>query len=104
MIKVEDKIIVEIEGVGNVVTSVDKTIYDLMKEQNLENEVIAVIIDNDITELSTKLKEDTKMKLIKIKDRMGAKIYRSGLKIPIHHCSQRTIWKKHKCRITSQPR
>lgn len=76
----EDKIIVEIEGVSNVVTSVDKTIYDLMKEQNLENEVIAVIIDNDITELSTKLKEDTKMKLIKIKDRMGAKIYRSGLK------------------------
>lgn len=76
----EDKIIVEIEGVGNVVTSVDKTIYDLMKEQNLENEVIAVIIDNDITELSTKLKEDTKMKLIKTKDRMGAKIYRSGLK------------------------
>ena len=76
----EDKIIVEIEGIGNVVTSVDKTIYDLMKEQNLENEVIAVIIDNDITELSTKLKEDTKMKLIKIKDRMGAKIYRSGLK------------------------
>lgn len=76
----EDKIIVEIEGVGNVVTSVGKTIYDLMKEQNLENEVIAVIIDNDITELSTKLKEDTKMKLIKIKDRMGAKIYRSGLK------------------------
>lgn len=76
----EDKIIVEIEGIGNVVTSVDKTIYDLMKEQNLENEVIAVIIDNDITELSTKLKEDTKIKLIKIKDRMGAKIYRSGLK------------------------
>lgn len=76
----EDKIIVEIEGIGNVVTSVDKTIYDLMKEQNLENEVIAVIIDNDITELSTKLKEDTKMKPIKIKDRMGAKIYRSGLK------------------------
>ncbi len=76
----EDKIIVEIEGVGNVVTSVDKTIYDLMKEQNLENEVIAVIIDNDITELSTKLKIDTKMKLIKINDRMGAKIYRSGLK------------------------
>ena len=76
----EDKIIVEIEGVGNVVTSVDKTIYDLMKEQNLDNEVIAVIIDNDITELSTKLREDTKMKLIKIKDRMGAKIYRSGLK------------------------
>ena len=76
----EDKIIVEIEGIGNVVTSVNKTIYELMEEQNLENEVIAVIIDNDITELSTKLKEDTKMKLIKIKDRMGAKIYRSGLK------------------------
>lgn len=75
-----DKIIVEIEGIGNVVTSVDKTIYELMEEQNLENEVIAVIIDNDITELSSKLKEDTKMKLIKIKDRMGAKIYRSGLK------------------------
>lgn len=76
----EDKIIVEIEGLGNVVTSVDKTIYELLEEQNLENEVIAVIIDNDITELSSKLKEDTKMKLIKIKDRMGAKIYRSGLK------------------------
>jgi uridine kinase len=76
----QEQIIVEIECVGNVVTSVDKTIYDLMKEQNLENEVIAVIIDNEITELSTKLKIDTKMKLIKIKDRMGAKIYRSGLK------------------------
>lgn len=76
----EDKIIVEIEGLGNVVTSVNKTIYELLEEQNLENEVIAVIIDNDITELSAKLKEDTKMKLIKIKDRMGAKIYRSGLK------------------------
>ncbi len=76
----EDKVIVEIEGIGNVVTSVNKTIYELMEEQNLENEVIAVIIDNDITELSAKLKEDTKMKLIKIKDRMGAKIYRSGLK------------------------
>lgn len=76
----EDKIIVEIEGLGNIVTSVDKTIYELMEEQNLENEVIAVIIDNDITELSTKLKEDAQMKLIKISDRMGAKIYRSGLK------------------------
>ena len=76
----EDKIIVEIEGLGNIVTSVDKTIYELMEEQNLENEVIAVIIDNDITELSAKLREDTKMKLIKISDRMGAKIYRSGLK------------------------
>lgn len=76
----EDKIIVEIEGLGNIVTSVDKTIYELMEEQNLENEVIAVIIDNDITELSTKLREDTKIKLIKISDRMGAKIYRSGLK------------------------
>ncbi len=76
----EDKVIVEIEGIGNVVTSVNKTIYELLEEQNLENEVIAVIIDNDITELSAKLKEDTKMKLIKIKDRMGAKIYRSGLK------------------------
>ena len=76
----EDKIIVEIEGLGNIVTSVDKTIYELMEEQNLENEVIAVIIDNDITELSAKLREDTKIKLIKISDRMGAKIYRSGLK------------------------
>ena len=76
----EDKVIVEIEGICNVVTSVNKTIYELLEEQNLENEVIAVIIDNDITELSAKLKEDTKMKLIKIKDRMGAKIYRSGLK------------------------
>lgn len=76
----EDKIIVEIEGIGNVVTSVNKTIYELIEEQNLENEVIAVLMDNEITELSTKLKEDTKIKLIKISDRMGAKIYRSGLK------------------------
>lgn len=75
-----NELIIEIEGSGNIVVHKDTTLYDLIKRLNKTDEIIACSINNEIVELSYKLKEDTKIKLISIKDRMGAKIYRSGLK------------------------
>lgn len=75
-----NELIIEIEGYGNIVVHKDATLYDLIKRLNKTDDIIACSINNEIVELSYKLKEDTKIKLISIKDRMGAKIYRSGLK------------------------
>lgn len=75
-----DELIIEIEGYGNIVVHKDTTLYDLIKRLNKTDDIIACSINNEIVELSYKLKEDTKLKLISTKDRMGAKIYRSGLK------------------------
>lgn len=75
-----NELIIEIEGYGNIVVHKDTTLYDLIKRLNKTDDIIACSINNEIVELSYKLKEDTKIKLISIKDRMGAKIYRSGLK------------------------
>lgn len=75
-----NELIIEIEGYGNIVVHEDTTLYDLTKRLNKTDDIIACSINNEIVELSYKLKEDTKLKLISIKDRMGAKIYRSGLK------------------------
>lgn len=80
MIKLTNELIIEIEGYGNIVVHEDTTLYDLIKRLNKTDDIIACSINNEIVELSYKLKEDTKLKLISIKDRMGAKIYRSGLK------------------------
>lgn len=75
-----NELIIEIEGYGNIVVHKDTTLYDLIKRLNKTDDIIACSINNEIVELSYKLKEDTKLKLISVKDRMGAKIYRSGLK------------------------
>lgn len=75
-----NELIIEIEGYGNIVVHKYTTLYDLIKRLNKTDDIIACSINNEIVELSYKLKEDTKLKLISIKDRMGAKIYRSGLK------------------------
>lgn len=75
-----NELIIEIEGYGNIVVHEDTTLYDLIKRLNKTDDIIACSINNEIVELSYKLKEGTKLKLISIKDRMGAKIYRSGLK------------------------
>jgi uridine kinase len=80
VIKLTNELIIEIEGYGNIVVHEDTTLYDLIKRLNKTDDIIACSINNEIVELSYKLKEDTKLKLISIKDRMGAKIYRSGLK------------------------
>lgn len=80
MIKLTDELIIEIEGSDNIVVHKGTTLYDLIKRLNKTDDIIACSINNEIVELSYKLKEDTKLKLISIKDRMGAKIYRSGLK------------------------
>lgn len=75
-----NELIIEIEGYGNIVVHKDTTLYDIIKRLNKTDDIIACSINNEIVELSYKLKEDTKLKLISTKDRMGAKIYRSGLK------------------------
>lgn len=75
----DNKIIVEIEG-NSVVASVNTSIYEILKNNNMLDDVIAVYINNEVVELSTLLREDAKIELIKVSDRIGAKIYRSGLK------------------------
>lgn len=76
----DNKIIIEIEGNGSVVGVVNTSIYEILKNNNMLDDVIAVYINNEVVELGTLLREDAKIKLIKVSDRIGAKIYRSGLK------------------------
>ena len=73
-------IIVDIENVGSVVLKEGTTIEEIINKQNLENEIIAASINGEVVELDYKLYEDTKIKLIDLKNINGARIYRSGLK------------------------
>ena len=75
----ENKIIVEVEGLDKYIIDSGKTIYDLVTENNLEN-VIAALVDNEAVELSYVLKEDSRIKLITTLDRYGANVYLNGLK------------------------
>ena len=67
MIKLTNELIIEIEGYGNIVVHEDTTLYDLIKRLNKTDDIIACSINNEIVELSYKLKEDTKLKLISIR-------------------------------------
>lgn len=73
-------IIVDIENVGSVVLKEGTSIEEIINKQNLENEIIAASINGEVVELDYKLYEDTKIKLIDLKNINGARIYRSGLK------------------------
>ena len=76
----KDSIIIEIEGKDKVIFGSGGTIEELIKKVGAPLTTIAALINNEIVELNYTLKEDTKIKFIDISDRMGAKIYRSGLK------------------------
>lgn len=78
--KVKENIIIDIEGTEKVIFGSGGTIEDLIKKIGESPNTIGALINNEIVELSYTLKEDTKIKFITTKDRMGAKIYRSGLK------------------------
>lgn len=76
----KENIIIEIKGKDRVIFGSGGTIEELLKKVDANPNIIAAIINNEIVELSYLLKEDTKVKFIDTMDRMGAKIYRSGLK------------------------
>lgn len=76
----KENIIVNITNQGKVIFQSGKTVEELIKKIDAPQTIIAALIDNEIQELSYKIKDDTKITFIHINERMGAKIYRSGLK------------------------
>lgn len=76
----KENIIIDIEGYDKVIFKSGGTIEELLKKIGSMENIICAIINNEVVELSYILKDDTKISLIDKNDRMGAKIYRSGLK------------------------
>ncbi len=76
----KENIIIDIEGQDKVIFKEGGTIEELIKKIDAPKNIIGALINNEIVELNFVLKEDTKIKFIDTNDRMGAKIYRSGLK------------------------
>ena len=76
----KENIIIDIEGYDKVIFKSGGTIEELLKKIGSMENIICAIINNEVVELSYVLKDDTKISLIDKNDRMGAKIYRSGLK------------------------
>ena len=77
----KENIKININNEKIVVIKEGQSILELIKYINEdENSIIAGLINNEVVELSYILKEDTTIEFIRISDRIGAKIYRSGLK------------------------
>lgn len=76
----KENIIIDIEGYDKVIFKSGGSIEDLLKKIGSMENIICALINNEVVELSYILKDDTKIALIDKNDRMGAKIYRSGLK------------------------
>lgn len=76
----KENIIVNITNQGKVVFGSGGTIEELIQKIDGPSTIIAALIDNEIQELSYRIKDDTNITFIHTKDRQGAKIYRSGLK------------------------
>lgn len=76
----KENIIIDIENYDKIIFGSGGTIEELIKKVDAPSNIIGALINNEIVELSYILKEDAKVKFISTEDRMGAKIYRSGLK------------------------
>ncbi len=77
----KDTIVVNINNEQRLVIKSGSTIEEVVKSLNVDyDSIIAALINNEIVELSYVLKEDTFIKFIKTNERLGSKIYRSGLK------------------------
>lgn len=76
----KENIIIDIIGKDKVIFKEGGTLEDLLKKIDAPKNIIGALINNEIVELSYVLKEDTKIKFIDTTNRMGAKIYRNGLK------------------------
>ena len=76
----KESIIVDITNQGKVIFKSGGTIEELIQKIDGPSTIIAALIDNEVQELSYRIKDDTNLTFIHINERMGAKIYRSGLK------------------------
>lgn len=75
----EERIILDIENFDKIVVYKGKNLEDIVKENNLEN-VVAALVNNELQELSYTLNEDAKIRFVTLRDRIGSLIYISGLK------------------------
>jgi len=73
-------IIIEINGNNKLIASSGETLENTLINNGFNNNNIAAIINNEVVSLDYVLKEDAKIELINISDRIGSKIYRNGLK------------------------
>ena len=76
----KENIIITIKDLDKFIIKEDSTIKELLKQVENSDDVIAATINGEVVELSYVLTKDTELKLIKKDDRIGRKIYRSGLK------------------------
>lgn len=73
-------IIIEINGNNKLIASSGETLENTLINNGFNNNNIAALINNEVVSLDYVLKEDAKIELINISDRIGSKIYRNGLK------------------------
>jgi len=77
---VKENIIITIKNIDKFIIKENSTIKELLKQVENTEDVIAATINGEVVELSHELTKDTELTLIRTKDRIGRKIYRSGLK------------------------
>lgn len=76
----KDSIIVDVDGHGKFILKSGSKISELLKQIDDNKYIIAAEIDHEIVELSQTLTADTKLRLVSCNERIGGKIYQSGLK------------------------
>ena len=76
----KENIIITIKNIDKFIIKENSTIKELLKQVENTEDVIAATINGEVVELSHELTKDTELTLIRTKDRIGRKIYRSGLK------------------------
>ena len=75
----DKKIILDIEGIGKIVSVQGKTLEDIVKENNISN-ALAALVNNELQELNYVINMDSSIKFVSNRDRIGSLIYISGLK------------------------
>lgn len=75
----DKRVILDIEAFDKIVVVKGKTLEDIVREYNLTN-VLAALVNNEIQELNYEINEDSKIKFLTNRDRIGSLIYISGLK------------------------
>ena len=75
----DKKVIIDIEGIGKIVSVQGKTLEDIVKENNIDN-AIAALVNNELQELNYVINMDSSIKFVSNRDRIGSLIYISGLK------------------------
>ena len=76
----KENIIITVKDIDKFVIKENSTIKELLKQVENTEDVIAAAINGEVVELSYLLTRDLTLSLIRTSDRIGRKIYRSGLK------------------------